>query len=203
MTMTPGSRTVRDGQAAALPAARSSDPADAALLEALSRGETRMALVLCAERHAASIGRSCMALLGSQQEADAVTEETLLAAHERFSEVEAAASVRAWLFGIAREQCLQHLEKRRRRGSRLARQADGSEPLAVDPALTLRATKVRALLEQVRPSDRDALLLRFAADLSFDEVAAACGIDEPTARKRASRALSRLRSLLESEHDDE
>ena len=59
------------------------------------------------------------------------------------------------------------------------------------------------MLEQVRPSDRDALLLRFGADLSFKEVAAACGIDESAARKRVSRALARLRSVLEDENDDD
>ena len=55
----------------------------------------------------------------------------------------------------------------------------------------------------MRPSDRDALLLRFGADLSFKEVAAACGIDETAARKRVSRALARLRSVLEDENDDD
>ncbi len=219
MTTTPGSRTLREGQTSAPAAAPSPESADAPIIDALSRGETRRALGLCVERHGASIGRSCMAMLGSQQDADAVTEETLFLAHQRFGELRAQTSVRAWLFGIAREQCLQHLEKKRRRGSRtsswiegrrgsrvspagLARETDG-RALVVDPGLTSRATKVRALLDQVRPSDRDALLLRFLADLSFHEVAAACGIDQPTARRRASQALLRLRSLLESEHDDE
>ena len=71
-------------------------------------------------------------------------------------------------------------------------------------ALTLeRAQQARALLERVRPSDRDALLLRYCGELSFREVAAACGIEEAAARKRVSRALLALRSTLEKEKDDD
>ena len=43
---------------------------------------------------------------------------------------------------------------------------------------------------------REALVLRFAGDLSFREVGVACGIDEAAARKRVSRGLCRLRALL-------
>lgn len=202
MTTTPGSRTLRDGPRSPPSAAPEAEATDADIIAALSRGETPMALGVCVERHGASIGRLCMAMLGSQQDADAVTEETLLSAQQRFTEFSGAPSLRAWLFGLARDHCLQHIEQKRRRGSRLAAEADGGA-LAGDAGRSLRASKARALLEQVRPSDRDALLLRFAADLTFQEVAAACGVDEPTARRRASRALLRLRSLLESEHDDE
>jgi RNA polymerase sigma-70 factor (ECF subfamily) len=202
MTTTPGSRTLRDGQSSAPAAAPNADATDADIVAALSRGETQTALRVCVERHGASIGRFCMAMLGSQQDADAVTEETLLSAQQRFAELGGAASLRAWVFGLARDHCLQHLERRRRRRAKLAAETDGGA-LFGDADVELRATRARAWLEHVRPSDRDALLLRFAADLSFEEVAAACGVDGPTARRRASRALLRLRNLLESEHDDE
>ncbi len=58
------------------------------------------------------------------------------------------------------------------------------------------AARARKLLDEVRPTEREALVLRFAADLSFREVGQACGIDEAAARKRVSRGLLRLRSLL-------
>ena len=178
---------------------------DAEITLALSRGEPLLALSLCVQRHGPSIGRLCMAMLGSQVDADDVTQETLLSAHQAFGEYRGDGSVRAWLLGIARNKCLQHLEKTRRRGSRLGLASNGHGSATLEEALGVkrRAARARALLEQVKPSDRDALLLRFGADLSFKEVAAACGIDEPTARKRVSRALMRLRSALEEEHDDD
>jgi RNA polymerase sigma-70 factor, ECF subfamily len=146
-----------------------------------------------------------MAMLGSQVDADDVTQETLISAHRSFAEYRGDGSVRAWLLGIARNKCLQYLEKARRRSAGLARGSGRHESSTGEETLGAkrRADRARALLEQVKPSDREALLLRFGADLSFKEVAAACGIDEPAARKRVSRALMRLRSALESEHDDD
>ena len=38
--------------------------------------------------------------------------------------------------------------------------------------------------------------MRYVADLSHREIAIACNLDEPTARKRISRALARLRSVM-------
>jgi RNA polymerase sigma-70 factor, ECF subfamily len=203
---------VSDGQASAAPAAPHPEPAvvvqpeDAEIVNALERGETRRALALCVERHGASIGRLCMAMLGSQGDADDATQETLLSAHQSFGEYRGAGSLRAWLLGIARNKCLHQLEKSRRRGDGRALATNGSaaQP-GVDEAIGAkhRAERARALLDSVRPSDREALLLRFLADLSFKEMAAASGIDEATARKRVSRALSNLRKTLRSEHDDE
>jgi RNA polymerase sigma-70 factor (ECF subfamily) len=141
-----------------------------------------------------------MAMLGSQVEADDMTQETLLAAHDGFATFRGESSVRAWLFGIARNKCLRQLEKNRRRGARL-RLVTEAHALPADEVVGAkqRAERARAMLEDVRPSDRDALLMRYGADLSFKEVAAACGIDEPAARKRVSRALLRLRNVLKKE----
>ena len=59
-----------------------------------------------------------------------------------------------------------------------------------------RAQRARDALAKLKPSEREAVVLRFEAGLSFKEVAIACGIDEAAARKRVSRALSRLRAEL-------
>lgn len=194
-----------DGRATAAPTpsapeAHSGAHDDTQILEAISAGELRRALSLCVAWHGAGIGRLCMAMLGSQAEADDLTQETLLAAHEGFVTFRGQGSVRGWLFGIARNKCLQHLEKNRRRGARL-RLVTETHAAPADEVMGARqrAERARALLEEVRPSDRDALILRYGADLSFKEVAAACGIDEPAARKRVSRALLRLRNVLKKE----
>jgi RNA polymerase sigma-70 factor (ECF subfamily) len=202
---------VSDGRGSTAPAAPEPQPqlyapnGDRDILEAIAAGESRLALTLCVERHGPSIGRLCMAMLGSQGDADDVTQETLIAAHQGFREFRGDGSLRAWLLGIARHKCLQQLEKSRRRSTKQGMLAAADAEPALDELLGAkkRAAKARTLLERVRPSYRDALLLRFGADLSFKEVAAACGIDEVTARKRVSRALIELRSALGSDNDDE
>jgi RNA polymerase sigma-70 factor, ECF subfamily len=181
--------------------------ADAEILRAVAERDYRHAISLCARQHGGSIGRLCMAMLGSQMDADDMTQETLLTAHQCLGDFRGDGSVRGWLLGIARNKCLQHLEKSRRRGAKLRLVTNTDTEVSPEPgeldSLQKRAEQARQLLTQVRPSDRDALLLRYSGELSFKEVALACGIDEAAARKRVSRALLKLRDAVMREDSDD
>jgi len=205
-------RAVTDARSASAPATSvdahlGAAPDDEDILQALTRGDRRAALCLCVERHGPSIGRLCLAMLGTQMDADDMTQETLLTAHEAFGDFRGDGSVRGWLHGIARNKCLQHLEKHRRRGARLRLVTEAEVARAAPPEAELgakrRGDEARALLARVRPSDRDALILRYCCELTFKEVAVACGIEEAAARKRVSRALTELRKTIGSESNDD
>lgn len=173
---------------------RADSTSDRDIVLAIERGDRRGALSLCARRHGAALGRLCMALLGSQTEADDAVQETLLAAHAGFDDFRRDGSLRAWLYGIARRRCARVKERRGavRPGTDAADERTADELLEV----RRRAQRARDLLERVRPTEREALLLRYGAELSFREVGEAAGVDEATARKRVSRALARLRELV-------
>jgi RNA polymerase sigma-70 factor (ECF subfamily) len=184
--------------ASAVANARANDASDTEILEALREGDRRRALGLCARHHGRSLGRLCMALLGSQAEAEDAVQETLLAAHASFDGFRGDGSLRAWLFSIARRRCARALEKKRAQ----LRDAEREQPSSGRSAEELfdarrRAERARGLLAAIRPTEREALLLRYLGELSFREVGEACGIDEAAARKRVSRALARLRGALE------
>jgi RNA polymerase sigma-70 factor (ECF subfamily) len=141
-----------------------------------------------------------MVMVGSQAEAQELAQETLVIAHDAFRTYRAEGSVRAFLFGIARRVCSRHVENRGRRDAKLRLVQDGETggmDAAEAIALRERAMRARAALDQLRPTERDAVVLRFHGELSFRQVAEACGVDEPTARKRVSRALARLRASIE------
>jgi RNA polymerase sigma-70 factor (ECF subfamily) len=138
-----------------------------------------------------------MALVGVRAEADELAQESLLTAHASLESWRGEGSVRAWLFGIARKQCARHVEKQRRQTAKLRLVASGESPNAEDlVAFRERADQARAALERVRPSEREAVVLRYVGQLTFAEVAEACGIDEAAARTRVSRAILRLRAEL-------
>lgn len=181
------------------------DPAAAdPIAERIRAGAHREAAALCARAHAQALGRLCMAMLGSQAEADEAVQETLLAAHDAMPGYRGEGTVRAWLFGIARRTCARRVEARDRQERRLRLVHDASADARLpDEALAARrrAARVRQALEQLRPSEREALVLRYEAGLSFKEIGVACGIDEAAARKRASRALVAMRALLGDEVD--
>jgi len=62
-----------------------------------------------------------------------------------------------------------------------------------EAAPTTRPDEFDALIASLPPSDREALTLRYAADLSFAEIAAHLDCTEAAAKKRVQRALQRLR----------
>jgi len=169
--------------------------------EQIRAGEYREALARCTRAYAASIGRLCMAFTGSQADSEELVQETLLAAYDAFPTYRAEGSVRAFLFGIARRICGRFTETQARQKARLrlvhdtSRGADASE-LALEKE---RAVRARDALSKLKPSEREALVLRYDAGLSFREVAVACGIDEAAARKRVSRALARVRAEIGEE----
>ena len=83
---------------------------------------------------------------------------------------------------------------------RTTREVVPTEPEARDAfEVRRRAGAVREALDRLRPSEREALVLRYVADLNHREIAGALDLDEATARKRVSRALSRLRADLVEE----
>jgi RNA polymerase sigma-70 factor (ECF subfamily) len=168
----------------------------------IGQGAYREAVAMAARNHGAAIGRLCMAMLGSQAEAEEAAQEALIAAYDGMASYRGEGSVRAWLFGIARRICARRLETRTRQQNRLRLVYDAeAEAQLPDDVVEKRrlAQRVRLALEQLRPSEREAILLRYASELSYREVGEACGIDESAARKRASRALSRLREVLSEE----
>ena len=172
------------------------DPGDSDPIAAMiADGRHRDALTACANAHGAILGRLCMALLGSQADADEATQETLLRAHRAMASFRAEGSVKAWLCGIARHVCAHMLETRRKQRELL--EVVPTEPEARDVFETRRrARALRDALAKLKPTERDALVLRYVADLSHREIALACNLDEPAARKRISRALARLRSVM-------
>jgi RNA polymerase sigma-70 factor (ECF subfamily) len=180
------------------------DPAigEAQAIEGLiAAREYKEALGRCARTYALPLGRLCMAFTGSQAESEELVQETLLAAYDAFPQYRGEGTIRAFLFGIARRLCGRHVEMRARREARLrlvhdtGRGRDAGE-LALERE---RAQRARDALAKLKPSEREAVVLRYEGELSFRELAAACGVDEAAARKRVSRALSRLRADLGEE----
>jgi RNA polymerase sigma-70 factor (ECF subfamily) len=183
------------------PGEAQSDPITALIRD----GAYKEAAALLAREHARAIGRLCMAMLGEQQEADDAMQEALLSAHRSMATFRGEGSIRGWALCIARRVCARRIAlKSAPPERRLALVHDA----AVDhdtPADVLesrrRARRVREALAHLKPSERDLVLLRFEGGVPFRDIAESLGIEETAARKRASRALGRLRQLLKDEID--
>lgn len=168
----------------------------------LKQGQPRRAVRLCVERHGPALGRFCMALVGRQPEAEEILQEVFVVALSKVGSWRGEGTLRAWLFGIARNLCARHLTKTRRdpREHRLALLHDQSSDAPPDTLQKrARAIQVRAALSKLRPSDRELLLMRFESELEYKEIATQLKLSEAAVRKRLSRALLKLRDAYPAE----
>jgi len=126
--------------------------------------------------------------------AEDVTIETLLTAFERGGSIREEAAVRPWLLRVAANKALTV----RRSGARIANLSVLPESVAAGDLASEASDRV-ALLQAVGRLPiqmRAAVVLRYYADLSVDEVATTLGKSPNTIKAQLQTALDRLRLSL-------
>jgi len=99
-----------------------------------------------------------------------------------------------WFYAIVRNVCVDMVRKQAREKEVLENVATIIEPSKPHTELT----KIQKLFDILilTNHERDVLVLRIVHGLGFRDVAAALGISEEAAKKRAQRALKRLRAKV-------
>jgi RNA polymerase sigma-70 factor (sigma-E family) len=132
--------------------------------------------------------RVAFRILGDRPEAEDVAQETLARAVLRWSKLEARPE--GWVSRVASNLAVDHY-RRRARGRRAL-----SGPIGVvDDRMGERADLVAALRSLPR-RQREVVVLRYLADFSEADVAAALGCSAGTVKTHASRGLAALRQRL-------
>ncbi|WP_346533892.1 RNA polymerase sigma factor [Micromonospora sp. DPT] len=160
---------------------------------------------LLVARHTASAYRTAV-LLGAGPDAEDVIQEAFVKAYRKLSRYRGESSFRAWLLAIvANETRNLHRSRSRREGLVLrAAAANPESQIAEDGAVggvlaaERRATLVRAL-RLLPEKDREVIVCRFLLDLSEEETVTMLGWPRGTVKSRTSRALTKLRALLDRE----
>jgi RNA polymerase sigma factor (sigma-70 family) len=152
-------------------------------------------------QHFASVYRFIARRVGTDLAEDLAAEAFATAYRRRASYDPGRGSLRSWLFGIAAnlvrerwrdEQQLLELDARLMAAS--ARSFDDDADARVIAAAL--APRIAGALAALNREQREVLLLHAWADLSNEEIAAALGIANGTARSRLSRARAALRAQL-------
>jgi RNA polymerase sigma factor (sigma-70 family) len=164
-------------------------------VDALRRGSVDVLDVLLAQ-YGHELQRVAYLILHDAAAAEDVVADTLITALERGASLREAAALRPWLLRIATNQALSH----RRRQIRivdleiLPDLPDERERLGAD---------IRAALWQgvtaLPLRTRAAIVLRYYADLSVEDVAAALGVSPNTVKAQLQSGLTRLRGSLADE----
>jgi len=108
------------------------------------------------------------------------------------------ASQKTWLYAIALNVLRDHLRRRGAEERAIERaETPGREPAAESQAVELRDEVSRALAT-LEPAEREAIALRYGADLTIAQIAWLSGERHATVEKRLYRALARLRNTMPS-----
>lgn len=158
------------------------------------------------DEHFAFVWRTARRLGVPDASLDDAVQEVFLVVHRQLAGFEGRASIKSWLFQIARRICADHRRALRRRGpheslSEATFSAPADGPL--DRLAQAEATALlHRLLESLDESKREVFVLVELEQMSIPEAAEALGIGLNTAysrlrlaRRDFERALSRARSM--------
>ncbi|MEM6673887.1 MAG: sigma-70 family RNA polymerase sigma factor [Planctomycetota bacterium] len=143
--------------------------------------------------------RLALRLLGDEQDADDLVQETMRAALERAPRGLEGGSLRAWLTTVARRASSYRWRSDAHRRAR-ERDAARTEALPSTEEAVQRAATQRLLADSVMALDeplRSAVVLRYYEELSYADVARRQGVTPIAARKRVSRGIEILRARLD------
>lgn len=161
------------------------------------------AFTMLVDRHAPVCLRYATRMLGSVEDAEDVTQDSLYRAYRALGSYEQSTAFRTWLMAILINRCRSALLYRGRREARVRVDADAVQaafiPADVD-AFAARDSIQRALAA-LHPDLREAFLLKHVEQLSYDEMAAATGIGVSALKMRVKRACDQLRVALEDHHE--
>ena len=153
------------------------------------------------DRHAGVCLRYATRMLGSVEDAEDVTQDSLYRAYRALPTYEHSTAFRTWLMAIVINRCRSMLLYRGRREQRVRvdpdRVAAASVPSDVDDILA-RETIERALRD-LDEELREAFLLKHVEQLTYDEMSEATGVGTSALKMRVKRACDRLRVALEEQ----
>lgn len=187
-----------------IPIRPAGEPADEELARQTLRGEPGAFNVLI-ERYTPKLYRVIRGMCSDRAEAEAITQEAFLRAWEKLYRFDSNQPFWPWLVQIAVNAARDALKK--------SRPLDFAD-LPDDPAQTFIAddpgpeaiieqadllAKLTAAVEQLPLPYRVAITLRYQAEMSYDEMAAALKLPVNTVRTHLRRAKQQLRALIEAE----
>jgi RNA polymerase sigma-70 factor (ECF subfamily) len=178
---------------------------DAALAEAIERarkgdGEAFGELYRRLSRRVHGL---CLHLLGSREDAEDATSEVFMRLRAAMGRYDGALPFRPWLVGIATNHCLDRLRRRRREHRLFEAEPEalaiapepGPSPLAGLLAEEGRAALAAAVLA-LPERHRLPLVLRYSAEMSYDEIARRLGWSRERVAVNLFRAKQSLRRVL-------
>jgi RNA polymerase sigma-70 factor (ECF subfamily) len=147
------------------------------------------------KRHEKLLHRVCYRLLGNEEDAYDISQEVMVKVFGYLPKFEGRSTFKTWLMQIARNTCftMQAKIKRQREFKEMLEKESENEP--ADRIITEKMD-VESILSTLNKQDREVLIMRFIAELQFDEISEVCDISLSAAKMRVYRATEALKNKL-------
>ncbi len=172
-------------------------------LMGLAGGNRSDAYEALVRRHQARLRAYCARWCGSAVVGDDLAQECFVEIWQRRASYVPRGKFKAYLFHVAANRCKNH---RRAQGRELLLASnDGVEDAGQRPpssdrfVVREREQRVQSGLSKLPEPQREAVLLRYSAELDYAEMASLLEVSEATLRSRVFLGLMKLRKLLRAE----
>jgi RNA polymerase sigma-70 factor, ECF subfamily len=175
-------------------------PSDADLVLRVRQGDLEAYGTLMT-RYRLRFGRYAYHLLGNETDAEEALQEAFTAAYRALDRCRRPERFAAWVFRILVNRCR---TVGARRGRDYARHAplSAADGLGVEHPADEAASReeIARALARLPPDQREAFLLKYVEELSYEEMTELTGAGESALKMRVKRACERLRNLLGETH---
>ena len=153
------------------------------------------------DRHYARCARVALRILGNREDAEEAIQDAFLRAYKALGDYEDRERFSSWLTRILVNQCRTVLARTKRRDALftdldLQRVAFSCSIEPGDEAWP----ELEHVLDRLPPEQREAIVLKYADDLTYEEMSRITGAGESALKMRVQRAFARLRALLQEVH---
>ena len=155
------------------------------------------------EKYKRPVFNLTLRLTGSRQDAEDLAQETFLKAYVGLKRFDIQRRFFPWLFTIAVNTVRSHLKKTPpvRHVLSDAAAPDADVDPRFDPQRRLenkqRRQHIAVALQQLPVEQREAVVLRYFQELSFNDIATVCNVSLSTAKMRVYRGIQRLAFIWE------
>ncbi len=147
-----------------------------------------------------AVYRFCLRMLQNDEDARDATQDTFIKVLRNLHRYDPGRSFKTWVFGIARNTCIdEHRRRKRRAWDEPGEVVDhGPSPLQ-EVSRARRAERLREALDQLPPMYREVLVLYHFEHLKYVEIAETLDLPMGTVMNRIFRARKKLRALYDDE----
>src|SRR5436305_7321966 len=176
---------------------------DAALVRRVQAGDAGAYADLVA-RYRDRLGRYALHMLGSREDAEEALQDAFVRAYRSLARCDDPEKFGAWLFRILLNRCRTSGARGSRRRQTFVADEVALLAAAVEHPAERNAWRqeIEVALRQLRPDQREAFLMKYVEDLSYEEMAQITGVGVSALKMRVLRACDRLRELLGEVHSE-